>query len=505
MTSPTAGVFTQYSDVTQLITAGGFPNWVPDYEKDRIAAYQAYEEMYWNHADTFQQVIRGSDEEPVYVPTARIIVNTLARYSGKNLRILSNPMYGTPAEQGNVALVLDPFLAREGFLPRFGGSKKMALIQGDSVWHIIANSAKLPGTRVSIKKVDPAAYFPVPEEFLPEGVYRKVHIAEQTEDPEDDSKTLVERLTYTQMMTPEGGPGQIFSETSLFEVDNSLSEMGGDKAPKLVQVISPPTPLDNRITTIPVYHFKNSLLDDSTYGNSAVRGLARLMGAINQSVSDEDLALALEGLGVYSTESGAPVDDDGEDTDWWIAPGRVLENVKNFKRVDGITSVTPFGDHIDRLTKFLYLAADVTESAIGEIDAPTAESGIARMLKLAPTLEAAREINDAWKAGLTQLFHDLNFWFQVYEATGWGAAEPLVVFADPAPVDRAAAVKEIIELVAAKLMSQQTALERLAELGVVLAPDELARIASETATQAAQADPYASRLAGDPAADPAVP
>jgi len=186
----------------------------------------------------------------------------------------------------------------------------------------------------------------------------------------------------------------------------------------------------------------------------------------------------------------------------------VLENVKNFRRVEGITSVTPFGDHIDRLTKFLYLAADVTEAALGEIDSATAESGIARMLKLAPTLEAAREINDAWKAGLTQLFHDLNFWFQVYEGTGWGVAEPLITFADPAPVDRKAAIEEILLLCSSTpaLMSAQTALDRLGELGVVLATDELARITSEAATRQASADPYADRIGkeGDPDADPAA-
>lgn len=504
MTSPTPGVFTQYSDVVQLISAGGFPNWVPAYEKDRIAAYQAYEEMYWSHSGTFAAITRGSDDDPIYVPTARIIVNTLARYSGKNLRILANPLYGTESEQKAIGLALAPLLAREAFIPRFSGSKKMALIQGDSVWHIIANSAKLPGTRVSLKKIDPAAYFPVPEEFLEEGVYRKVHIAEMTPDPDDEDKTLVERLTYTQMMTPEGGPGAIISETALFEVENSLSEAdGGDKAPKLLEQILPPTPLDPRITTIPVYHFKNSLLDDGTYGNSVVRGLARLMAAINQSVSDEDLALALEGLGVYATESGAPVDAEGEDTDWWIAPGRVLENVKNFKRVEGVGSVQPFGDHIDKLTKFLFLSAGVTEAAIGNIDAATAESGIARMLKLAPTIEEARDINDAWAAGLSQMLYDLNFWLQVYESTGWGAALPLVTFADPAPVDRAAAVEEILLLVSndPPLMSQQTALERLAELGVAMAPDELTRITAEVSTRAAQADPFADRLnleTGDP-------
>ena len=405
MTSPTAGVFSKYSDVVQLIGVGGFPNWVPDYERDRIAAYQAYEEMYWTHNGTFAAITRGTDEDPIYVPTARIVVNTLARYSGKGLRILANPMYGTPAEQQAVTMALEPLLAREAFVPRFTGSKKMALIQGDSVWHVVANSAKLPGTRVSLKKVDPAAYFPVPDEFLEEGVYRRVHIAEQTPDPDDDSKTVVERLTYTQMETPEGGPGVVFREAGLYEVENWD---GGEKPPVLKEQLLPLEPLDVRITQIPVYHFKNSLLDDDTYGNSAVRGLARIMAAINQSTSDEDLALALEGLGVYATESGSPVDSDGEETDWWISPGRVLENVKNFRRVEGVTSVQPFGDHLDRLTKYLFLAADVTEAAIGEIDAQTAESGIARMLKLAPTIEAAREINDAWKAGLTQLFFDMN-------------------------------------------------------------------------------------------------
>jgi hypothetical protein len=491
VTAPTAGIFSQYSDVTQLISPGGFPNWVPAYERERIAAYQVFEEMYWTHEGTFDTLTRGTDDDPVIVPTARIIVNTLSRYAGKGLRILANPLYGTPAEQQNLQLALEPLLAREAFLARFQGSKKMALIQGDQIWHIIANPGKLPGTRVSLKRVDPGAYFPVPEEFLEEGVYRRVHIAEQWQDPDDESKVYVERLTYTQMENPDGSPGAIFTEAGLFETEGWD---GSEKAPELVEQLIPPTQLDARITAIPVYHFKNSLLDDGPWGNSVVRGLSRLMASINQSNTDEDLALALEGLGVYATESGAPVDENGDDTDWWITPGRVLENVKNFRRVEGVSSVQPFGDHIDRLTKYLFLAADVTEAAIGNIDPATAESGIARMLKLAPTLESAREINEAWKAGLTQFFYDLNAWLTVYEATGWGTAVPLITFADPAPVDRKAAIDEILQLVAGKLMSVQTAVERLAELGVVLAADEVARLASEAATAAAMADPYAARL-----------
>lgn len=491
MTSPQAGVFTQYSDVTQLLSAGGFPNWVPSYERDRIAAYQVYEEMFWNHPGTFQVITRGSDEEPIYIPTARIIVNTLARYSGKGLRILANPAYGTPAEQLAMIQALDPFLAREAVLPRFTGSKKMALIQGDSVWHVVAQPGKAPGTRISLKRIDPAAYFPVPEEYLEEGVYRRVHIAEQWVDPEDDSKVFVEKLTYEQMENPDGSPGAIWREAGLYETEGWAGD--GDRGPVLVENILAREQLDARITTIPVYHFKNSLLDDSEYGNSAVRGLVRIMAAVNQSLSDEDMALALEGLGVYTTESGSPIDEDGEDTDWWISPGRVLENVKNFRRVEGVRSVQPFGDHIQRLTNFLFRAADVTEAAMGEIDQQTAESGIARMLKLAPTIEAAREINDAWKAGLTQLFFDLHSWFQVYEGISWGGAVPTISFADPFPVDRAAAIKEIVELVTAKVMSVATAIERLTELGVQFAADEINRLAGQADAEAARLDPYAAR------------
>lgn len=492
MTSPQ--LFTQYSDVTVLLAAGGFPNWVPEYERERIAAYQVFEEMYWTHPGIFDLLTRGSDEDPISIPTARIIVNTLSRYAGKGLRIIPNPLFGTPNEQAAITLALDPFMAREAFVSRFAGSKKMGLIQGDAVWHIVANPAKLPGSRVSVKKVDPAAYFPVPDEFLEDGIYRRVHIAEQWVDPDDDAKVFVEKLTYEQMENPDGSPGAIFREAGLYETEGWAGD--GDKAPVLVEVILAREQLDVRITTIPVYNFRNSMLDDGPYGNSVVRGLARLMAAINQSTTDEDLALALEGLGVYATESGAPVDENGEDTDWWIAPGRVLERVQNFKRVEGVTSVTPFEDHIDALTKFLFLAADVTEAAMGEVDAQVAESGIARMLKLAPTIEAAREINDAWKTGLTQLFFDLHAWFQVYEGITWGIAVPMITFLDPAPVDRKAAIDEIIKLVSSDppLMSQQTALARLAELGVVLAPDELALLTAETATRAAQADPFASRL-----------
>jgi hypothetical protein len=45
---------------------------------------------------------------------------------------------------------------------------------------------------------------------------------------------------------------------------------------------------------------------------------------VNQSISDEELTLALDGIGVYATTSGPPLDSDGNATDWVLDRAQLL-------------------------------------------------------------------------------------------------------------------------------------------------------------------------------------
>lgn len=497
------GVVTPYSGVAPFFSAS--PGWVPAIEQERISAYAVYEQIYWNNPETFALVVRGTDAKPVYVPSAKVIIEATNRYVGKGISWSCLPGLGSDSDQANAQAAFDALFARERFVSTFNGNKRFSLIRGDMVFHVIGNLTKAPGSRIKIKAVDPASYFPVYASDLgpdyaaldPDTIV-KVHIAETFTDVA--GKAWVRRQTYERMFGPDGSATGIQSSLGLFETDPE--KWFGKGNPLIAQSAAvqevAPFMLPPDITTIPVYHVPNFNEPGNPYGASELRGIERVIAALNQTMSDEDLTLALDGIGVYATEGGAPVDENGDDTDWIIGPGRVIENAINFRRVEGVRSVQPFGDHIDRLMEFAKQANGVPDIAVGKVDAQVAESGVALQLQLGPMLAKVEEKNQGISDVLNQMFYDLCLmWFPAYESLRFGEAIMQVHFGDPVPQNRKAVIDEVVALMAGDppVISVQTGREMLADrLGMVFPEDEAARIAAENG---GAADPQGARIASE--------
>ena len=113
--------------------------WVPEEDRARLAAYDKYDQMYWN--DPRQFALRVLDEEsPVYIPNARTVVNTTSHFLLKGLDIHT--------EDATTAKALDDFLEREMFYSRFDSAKQTGIARGDYVFHMTANPNKAAGTRI---------------------------------------------------------------------------------------------------------------------------------------------------------------------------------------------------------------------------------------------------------------------------------------------------------------------------------------------------------------------
>ncbi len=70
-----------YSSAQRLLP--GYPAWINDeQEAKRVASYQLYEDIYWTVPDTFRLIQRGSDADPIYIPSGRIIVRNVASLHG---------------------------------------------------------------------------------------------------------------------------------------------------------------------------------------------------------------------------------------------------------------------------------------------------------------------------------------------------------------------------------------------------------------------------------------
>lgn len=496
MTQP--GVTTPYSTVAPLF--GALPGWVPAVDAERIAAYQTYEDIYWNSRDTFKVMMRGGDDgRVIYVPTGKVIVETINRYVGCGLTFAVTPGIGTPEQITLATQAFTDLFRREKFKSKYAANKRYGIIRGDWLWHILADDTKPAGQRITILAVDPGSWFPV---FDPNNPDKQigVHLAEQWLD--DANKMWVKRLTY--MKTETGG---VTVQEGIYD----MKEWWLSESPSIETI--PLKALPPQITALPVYHVRNFEEPQNPFGSSELRGVEAVLSAINGTITDEDLALALEGLGVYATDGGGPVDEDGEEEDWVIAPGRVVENAINFRRIDGVGSVTPFGDHIDRLWNFAKESAGANDAATGRIDVQVAESGIALLLQLAPVLSLAAEKDQEIVDVHTQMFYDLKGWFQAYEGLQFLDVEVLPVLGEKVPPNVKAEVDKVVSLVAAKVMSAVTGRAHLSKYGIQFADNEADLIANEAAAEAAASapvvDPNEARVAnelatlGGPAADAA--
>lgn len=498
MTQP--GVFTPYSTLKPFFPASR-PTWIPsEIDQERIMSYDLYEKMYWNVPETFRLTARGTEDKPIYVPSGKIIVETTNRYTapGFDFSVTAMPGSATSATTMQQAhSFFDGFLTRERFRSKFAGNKRYGLIRGDWLWHVVADPKKPQGSRVAVHALDPASYFPI---WHPDDLDRILgcHIVDQYV-PEGETDPVIKRTTYRKsdwdLKSPPGG--KILYEVAEFKTD----DWGGPDSKPLRTLI----PLQELpITTLPVYHVKNFDEPANPFGSSEMRGLERIIAAINQGISDEELTLALEGLGMYATDAPPPTDDEGSEIDWILGPGRVLEHPSGTKfiRIDGVGSVTPYQDHLSYLGVMLDQAAATPAVAKGSVDVSVATSGIALYMHLSPLLAKTDEKDIAVREVHAQMFFDLvNQWFPIYEGVSFAGMQIMPIFADKLPVDREKRLAELNEMLDRRVISASFYRSEAAKLGYVFPEGIGVDVVQEQAALAEASDPFGQRTQEELTAD----
>jgi hypothetical protein len=486
------GVYTPYSTGVEFF--GTKPSWIPDeLDIQRIQSYQAYEEMYWNVPDTFKVSLRGTNDLPIYIPATRTIVDTTNRYYGADFRVAVNGVDGVASEASQAAAIaLRSFMRREKFKSKYNGYKRYGLIHGDSVWHLTADETKAAGSRLRLTAIDPGMYFPIPDE---EDVDRivGVHLVEQITTADGPR---IRRLTYRKGEPRPDGTSPITVEDGIFEVDK-----WGGPTDTPVTVIQQVTELPPQITSIPVYHTKNTEEAGNPFGSSEVRGLERIMGAMNQAVSDESLALALMGIGMYATDSSQPIDPKTKQpVAWRLGPGRVVHyDGTKWEKIQGVSNLADsYGEHYRRLWEALFRASSTPEVAVGSVDVSVAQSGIALSLQLGPMLAKAAEKNDLLIDTHNQLFYDIiQMWMPAYEATTFPDVEVDCLVGDAVPIDREARLTELNDMIDRGVIDTEYYRAEAKKLGYIFPDDIAARAKAEFDAKNAVADPFAGRVAED--------
>jgi len=436
--------------------------WMPEDDRDRIASYIKYDEMYWNDPRQFALRVL-EDENPVYIPNARTVVNTTAHFMLKGLEI--------SCADPTTDKVLNDFLKRELFYSRFNEAKISGVTRGDFIFHMTADPSKPSGRRISLTAVEPHNVFPIWDEDLP-GKMVGCHLATPYTLPKDqdpEQKTRLRRLTYR--IVEENGQRRISREEAIFVIeDSSLFGFTDGTKVKRVRTIIPYGLLDARITAIPIYWFKNQNWSGDDYGSSELRGIERLTEVISQSSTDVTGSLSLEGLGVYATDGGRPVAQNqaGEyvETEWEVAPGKVMEVPSGayFRRVDGVGSITPAMDQIKYLESSINYALGLSDVALGRVEANVAASGIALAIRFLPTLARMESRDQSGLDKLTHLFYDWKTWHEVFERQPL-SGDIVPVIGDKLPMDRTARINELNNMRDRKIITGQYYRDEMEKLG----------------------------------------
>lgn len=476
--------FTPYSSAAPMFTAQ--PQWMSEYDAQRVLSYQVYEQIYWSVPETFRLTARGTDAAPIYVPTGKTIIDTTDRYIGKQWAPVVDPAFGTPADQVALRNSLAMLFRREKMFTKYNANKTYGLIRGDWLFHIIGNDLKPQGTRIKIETVDPAAYFPVTHPDDPDKIIG-CHIVEQIQT--DDGWKL-KRQSYQKGADPinnDGSDTVIYNSVAIFDAD-SWEEFDANP----VTVIKPPTPLPPQITALPVYHIKNIETPGDPFGSSDLRGLERIMAAVNQAISDQELALALDGLGMYATDAGTP-----EGGRWVLGPGRVVQRPKgtSFERISGVQTVTPIINHLDWLVARLKEGSGTPDIAIGLVE-KTDASGVSLLLQMGPMLAKAEKRDETISGTMDQFLYDISMmWLPAYESLTFEAV-CVSSYGDLLPQDRQAQLDEIVAIAGMEGVVDSVWIQtELAKLGYVFDKETASNALTELSLRAQALDPFAARLA----------
>lgn len=478
--APRKKLFTPWSSLDNML--GKPPFWWPEEEQQRIQAYEKYDQMYWN--DPTQYALRVLDEEqPIYVPNARVIVDTTAQYLMKGMELVATstdaaqPMSAEDArrdaranDKSPAQRSLESFLKRERFMSKFNINKQAGIARGDSAFHITADPLKPPGARISIDTLHPGMVWKVTDDDDPDKVIR-IHIVEQYFRPNEPEKTYIRKLTYEKVT--EGGNRRIAREEAIYELSGEKGMWFGPTPEKVEQVLEYDL-LPAQITQFPIYWFNNIDWESQLYGSSEMRGLEFLEWAVSQGTTDTQMALALEGLGVYATDGGRPVDDAGNESDWEVTPGGVMEVPAGsyFRRVEGVGSITPMMDQLKYLESKMYAATGMTDVALGQVDVQVAQSGVALAIKFMPTLARIEHRDTSYIELLQQMFFDLRFWFQAYDPLSNIPELDVLIAKSKLPVNRVETLNELNNMYDRKIISRKYYREKVAELGYIIPADE---------------------------------
>lgn len=342
--------------------------------------------------------------------------------------------------------------------------------------------------RPALQVYDPRTYFPVLDDRAHRrGFPSRVHLAweEDRTRPDGGVEKWLRRITYELVQLAEPRPVPWSGDPTWFtctltDAEWLLQDADGGwivdaLAPSRAQYRrSPPRPgedegteirdLDLQIDFIPVIHDPGVPSGREHFGRSILARVLQLLDDVQATDSDLQAAAALAGTPMVGMSGKAQLPDT-----LTVEPGAVVGLGENGRMdvVDLSQSVESLRHVIADLLDRLAVNIQVPGEVVGRVDETGPESGFARLLKLGPfsALIGSLRLVRVHKYRLL-----LKFVQRMFQAAGeWQPGPTLdarLVFGAFLPADQQATVDLVVALVQAKLITVETGLRMLVEVGV---------------------------------------
>lgn len=484
----------------------------------RIKAYELYEDFYHNRPEHMSVVLRGEDDDAIeiYIPSAKKCIEAVNRFLAVDFDYQLGADDGSEIDQQAIEKAYDDLFLKQEIRTKFNQVIRYSLIKGDALLHIHARPWERPGRRICIQELKPEHYFPIEDPVT--GYPMGCHIVDVIRNPKNSAKTkrisdewIVRRQTYRRVVNDKDNvpTGRITSELTLWKMgawDDRVPDPDLEQIDTIVEQFVLPEAIQN----MPVYHWANHKPPNSSFGTSELAGVESIINAINQAMTDEDLTLITQGLGVYWTNASPPLDENGNEVEWEIGPGSVVQVGVDgtFGRVSGVSGVTPFHDHVKLLDENMQQSMGVPDVAIGMVDVQMVESGVALELKFGPLLAHVEEKMPLIEKVTDEFLNDLMDWIEYYEGITPNGVTVSSMFGDPMPKNKSQQLEDVLSIwtQAAGTLPVDWLYDQLNEImGYDLDPQvdfaQALEDAEKIAKSSAPPDPFGSAMSGELGAD----
>lgn len=482
--------------------------------------------------ETIMSAVIG-DEQEIVVPGAEDRVEPEDEINLTPTQRAARARPTQPAEAGTDPEADAAFELQE-WLRQWGDAERLPLkmIEGERTAVGLGDGVYTLGwspdrKRARLRVWDPGFYFPVLGDGNEDDFPTRVHLAWEFTRP-GDNKVLIRRITWELgpiELTLEGAlvregdriepahenpdrPGEfiparvvraypwnqeqgqaaeVLSDTTCYLTDatfemrnvRNIDDFVAERATYTVDGDGPINRRDLGIDFMPVIHVPNTPALLEQFGRSSLSSVAQILDDLANADSDLQRAAVTSAQPIFSLEKGSlgpdkPVYEPGAVVE--VGEGRIVP-------LDTSGALTALIAYLGEMKTRLSVNSRVPEAAIGRIKPSEVPSGIALMLGFGPLRAMIRHMRLTRDEKYPLL---LKFVWRLAIANGaedvpalWMPAE--IAWGSYIPQDVAAAVQEVTQLRTAGLLSRETAIRRLMEVGLPVedAAEEVARIEHE--------------------------